>query len=70
MSLNFIQLELIWPLDVALADLRPWLLPQLNHYGEPLRWAITSIETLESPSQVRKLHIEAVVISPELYGGS
>ena len=65
MSLNLcvMQLELVWSAQLPLHQLRPWLREQLAVHGEPLRWAITAVESTGDHS--RKLKIEAVVISSE-----
>ena len=46
-----------------MSGLRPWVLEQLQREGEPLRWAITSIQRSSETSQVA-LEIEAVLINP------
>ena len=66
MSLNVrvMQLELAWSAQLPLDQLRPWLREQLAVHGEPLRWAITAVESTDD--QCCKLKIEAVLVSPEL----
>ncbi len=58
MRLKMIQIELLWPKEVPSNELRKFVREKLFNYGEPLRWAITSVEQ-------RKLKLEAVVIIPE-----
>jgi len=61
MKLKMLNLELPLPAQVHLKDLRQWIRGEIFNHGEPLRWAITSVER---PSQkgTGKLKLEAVVI--------
>ena len=61
MNLEFIELELDWPSDLTVFDLRNYILSKLMIYGEPLRWAITSLTT-PSIESIQKISIEAVLI--------
>ena len=61
MNLEFIELELDWPSDVSVIDLRNYILSKLMNYGEPLRWAITSLTTY-SEETIQEISIEAVLI--------
>ena len=45
MDLEFIELELDWPSEIGLFELKNYILSKLIDYGEPLRWAITSLNT-------------------------
>ena len=63
MKLTFRKLLLISPESRAINDLRPWVIEQLQREGEPLRWAITSIQRSSETSQVA-LEVEAVLINP------
>ena len=63
MKLTFRKLSLISPEWRAINDLRPWVIEQLQREGEPLRWAITSIQRSAETSQVA-LEVEAVLINP------
>ena len=63
MKLIFRRLALISPESCAVHDLRSWVLEQLQREGEPLRWAITSIQRSSETSQVA-LEVEAVLINP------
>ncbi len=62
MKLEFIELELEWPYELSVLDLRPYILSKLIKYGEPLRWAITSLSTYSEKS-LQKIYIEAVLIT-------
>ena len=64
MNLEFIELELDWPSELSVLDLRNYILSKLMNYGEPLRWAITSLTTYSSES-IQKISIEAVLIITE-----
>ena len=61
MNLEFIELELDWPSDVSVFDLRNYILSKLMIYGEPLRWAITSLNT-HSEKKNQNISIEVVLI--------
>ena len=61
MDLEFIELELDWPSEIALFELKNYILSKLIDYGEPLRWAITSLNT-HSEKKVQIITIEAVLI--------
>ena len=63
MKLTFRRLSLISPESRAINDLRPWVIEQLQREGEPLRWAITSIQRSSKTSRVA-LEVEAVLINP------
>ena len=64
MNLEFIELELDWPSDLSVFDLRNYILSKLMNYGEPLRWGITSL-TNYSRESIQKISIEAVLIINE-----
>ena len=64
MNLEFIELELDWPAELSVFDLRKYILSKLMIYGEPLRWAITSLAT-PSMESMQKISIEAVLIIHE-----
>ena len=61
MNLEFIELDLDWPSDLSLFDLRNYILSKLIEYGEPLRWAITSVTT-HSEKEIQVVSVEVVVI--------
>ena len=61
MNLEFIELDLDWPFELSLLDLKKYILSKLMEYGEPLRWAITSVNTYsEKKNQV--ISVEVVLI--------
>ena len=61
MNLEFIEFELDWPSELSVLDLKNYILSKLMNYGEPLRWAITSLTTC-SEQPIQKISIEAVLI--------
>ena len=63
MKVTFRKLSLNSPESRAIHDLRPWVIEQLQREGEPLRWAITSIQRSSETSRVA-LEVEAVLINP------
>ncbi len=67
MTLEFIEIELDWPSDLSINYLRNYILSHLINYGEPLRWAITSL-TAPSEQTIQKISIEAVMIIKEEKG--
>ena len=61
MHLEFIELELDWPSEITLFDLKNYILSKLMEYGEPLRWAITSVTT-HSEKKIQIISVEVVLI--------
>ena len=61
MNIEFIELKLDWPSELSVFDLKNYILSNLKKYGEPLRWAITSL-TNNSEKTTQKIFIEAVLI--------
>ncbi len=61
MNLEFIELDLDWPCELSLFELKNYILSKLMEYGEPLRWAITSV-TANSEKKIQIISIEVVVI--------
>ena len=61
MNLEFIELDLDWPTELSLFDLKNYILSKLMEYGEPLRWAITSV-TDNSEKKIQIISVEVVVI--------
>ena len=67
MDLKFIELELDWPSEIGLFELKNYILSKLIDYGEPLRWAITSLNT-HSEKKIQIITIEAVLIINQAKG--
>ena len=61
MNLEFIELDLDWPFELSLFDLKNYILSKLLEYGEPLRWAITSVTT-HSETRIQMISVEVVLI--------
>ena len=61
MNLEFIELDLDWPFDVSLFDLKNYILSKLMEYGDPLRWAITSV-TNHPEKEIQIISVEVVLI--------
>ena len=61
MNLEFIELDLDWPSELSLFDLKSYILSKLMEYGEPLRWAITSVTT-PSEKENQIISVEVVLI--------
>ena len=61
MNLEFIELDLDWPFELSLFDLKNYILSKLLEYGEPLRWAITSV-TNHPEKQIQIISVEVVLI--------
>ena len=61
MNLEFIELELEWPSELRVYDLKNYILSKVMEYGEPLRWAITSV-TAPSEKKIQIISVEVLVI--------
>ena len=61
MNLEFIELDLDWPSELSIFDLKNYILSKLMEYGEPLRWAITSV-TSQSEKNSQVISVEVVLI--------
>ena len=60
-NLEFIELDLDWPSELSVVDLKNYILSKLIEYGEPLRWAIGSVTT-HSEKKIQTISLEVVVI--------
>ncbi len=60
--LKFLELEIKWPKDVLVEDLRVLIIEHLEKYGDPLRWAITFVSAFDAKGDFRELKLEAVVV--------
>ena len=61
MNIEFIELDLDWPYEVSVFNLKNYILSKLIEYGEPLRWAITSV-TDDSEKKSQIISVEVVLI--------
>ncbi len=62
MKVKSLELELEWPRDIEIYNLREFILEEIKPYGVPLRWAITEVKKSEKSLSFRKLFIEAAII--------
>ena len=60
-KLEFIELEIDWPSEISVFNLRNYILSKLIEYGEPLRWAITSVSAY-SEKKIQTISVEVVLI--------
>ena len=61
MKLEFIELDLDWPSELRVIDLKNYILSKLREYGDPLRWAITSVTT-HYEKKIQVISVEVVLI--------
>ena len=61
MNLEFVELDLDWPPELSVFNLKNYILSELIEYGEPLRWAITSV-TAYSEKKNQVISLEVVLI--------
>ena len=62
MILEFKELDLDWPSELSVFDLKKYVLSKLVEYGEPLRWAITSVTThSEKKGQIISLEVVLII---------
>ncbi len=62
MRVKTLELEISWPSEITIFNLRKFILDDIRKYGYPLRWAITQVKKAENSFNARKLFVEAVVI--------
>ena len=61
MNLEFIELDIDWPYELSIVDLKKYILSELRKFGDPLRWAITSVAT-RSENKIQIISVEVVLI--------
>ena len=61
MKLEFIELDIDWPYELSIVDLKKYILSVLIEFGDPLRWAITSVTT-RSEKKIQIISLEVVLI--------
>ena len=61
MNLEFVELDLDWPPELSVFNLKNYILSELIEYGEPLRWAIASV-TAHSEKKIQVISLEVVLI--------
>ena len=62
MNLEFIEIDLDWPCELSVFDLKNYILSNLIEYGEPLRWAITSVN-IHPEKKTQVISVELVLIN-------
>ena len=62
MEIKLVELDMEWPGDLSILDLRSWIVNQLTKHGEPLRWAITDIQAPMANAFNPQLRVEAIII--------
>ena len=61
MNLEFREIDIDWPSELAVFGLKNHVLSKLIKYGEPLRWAITSV-TNHPEKKIQIISVEVVLI--------
>ena len=61
MNLEYVELDLEWSSELSIYDLKSFILSKLLQYGDPLRWAITSVKS-KSGAKIQMISVEAVMI--------
>ena len=61
MNLEFKELDIDWPYELNIYCLKKYILSVLMEYGDPLRWAITSVTT-RSEKKIQIISVEVVLI--------
>jgi len=61
-NLEFIELQIEWPDELSIFNLKKYILSKLREFGDPLRWAITSVTT-RSEKKIQIISIEVVLIN-------
>ena len=64
MNIELKEIEIDWPSHIDVSQLKKYILSKLINYGDPIRWAITSLTT-HSGKTNQKIFIEAVFIINE-----
>ena len=61
MNLEYVELDLEWSSELSIYDLKNFILSKLLQYGDPLRWAITSVKS-KAGAKIQIISVEAVII--------
>ena len=61
MNIKFAEIEIDWPFEIKVVSLKKYILSSLSKYGEPLRWAISSVSNSSEKSE-QKISIEVVFL--------
>ena len=60
MNLEFKEIDIEWSSELSVYDLKNFILSKLMEHGDPLRWAITSVNSESNENQI--ISVEAVLI--------
>tara|TARA_B100000700_G_scaffold155475_1_gene172623 strand:- start:4041 stop:4247 length:207 start_codon:yes stop_codon:yes gene_type:complete len=63
-DIEFKEIDIDWPSEISVFELKNHVLANLINFGEPLRWAITSV-TNKAEKDPQTISIEAVFIIKE-----
>ena len=61
MNIEYIELNIEWSSELRIYELKNFILSKLTKYGDPLRWAITSVKS-KSDAKIQIIFVEAVMI--------
>ena len=61
MNLVFKELSLDWPTELSVFDLKDYILSEITKHGQPLRWAITSVDS-HAKKNIQVISVEVVLI--------
>ena len=62
MDIKLKEIELEWPSEISIFELKNYVLSKLRKHGEPLRWAITSVTTYsEKKGQIISLEVVLII---------
>ena len=64
MNIELKEVDIDWPSEISIFELKNYILSELIKYGEPLRWAITSLSNY-SGKKTQRICVEAVLIINE-----
>ncbi len=63
MELKMLEVDIPWPENSSVLDLRSLIVEHLRKSGQPLRWAITDIISSENHSCCRYVRVECMVVT-------
>ena len=61
MNIEYVELNIEWNSELSVYELKNFILSKLMRYGDPLRWAITSVKS-KSDAKIQIILVEAVMI--------
>tara|TARA_Y100001968_G_scaffold7176_1_gene6167 strand:+ start:493 stop:675 length:183 start_codon:yes stop_codon:yes gene_type:complete len=57
-----VEVDIYFPDNLSVLDLRTLILDKLKESGEPLRWSITNVITSDYDNSVRQLRVESILL--------